>query len=142
MRLSHCALIAALLMPLGGCDRPSRHDDARPVAPQSGPEQPLALPVPADTVRTAEATGEKRRVAIAGADEGARVLEATDTALLPLARILEIARGTVRGEVIDVELDDEDGTPEYEITILTADNRSIEMNINARDGTIRKLEED
>ncbi len=62
--------------------------------------------------------------------------------LLPLARIIEIALQRVPGEIIEVELDDDDYEPEYELDILTADGRSIEMKISARRGIILDIEED
>lgn len=89
-----------------------------------------------------EAPGKGVKVEIADPGGGAKALPTAGPALLPLARILQIVRARVSGEVIEVELDDEDGRPEYEITILTADGRSIETQIDAVNGTIRKSEED
>ena len=62
--------------------------------------------------------------------------------LLPLARILSIARGRVPGEIIDVDLDDDDGLAAYEVEILTAAGRKIEIRIDARRGTVLDVEED
>lgn len=63
--------------------------------------------------------------------------------LLPLARILEIVRARAPGEVLEVDLDDDDDDgPTYEITILTPDGRVIEAVIDARDGAVLELEED
>lgn len=61
---------------------------------------------------------------------------------LPLARILQIAQSLVPGEVLKVELDDDDGIPEYEIEMLNARGRKIKIAIDARDGSIRELERD
>lgn len=69
--------------------------------------------------------------------------EISDRKLMPLTEILAIARRRVPGEVIDVELDDDDDDPpEYELEILTADGRSIDMKIDARSGEIIEVEED
>lgn len=63
--------------------------------------------------------------------------------ILPLASILPIAQARTAGEVIEVELDDEDDDdPTYEITILTPEGRTIETVIDARSGAILELEED
>jgi uncharacterized membrane protein YkoI len=63
---------------------------------------------------------------------------------LPLNRILEIARHAVPGEVIDVELDQDDdpGEVAYEVSILTPDGRAVEIKIDARTGTVIEIEED
>lgn len=64
--------------------------------------------------------------------------------LLPLARVLEIARRRVPGDIIKIELDDGDdeGEPEYELEILTEDGRAIEMKIDARRGAVLAVERD
>lgn len=61
---------------------------------------------------------------------------------LPLARILAIAQAEVPGEVIEVELDEDDGVEIYEIAILTPAGRKIDMEIDARSGRIIDVEED
>ena len=81
-------------------------------------------------------------IEIAAPDGGAKALPTDGPTLLPLARVLGIARARVPGEVIEVELDDDDGRPEYEVKILTADGRSIETKIDAVSGAILKSEED
>lgn len=127
---------------LSGCDRDAPRDDPR----ASSPAYPLEkAPAPISSMRpmpAEEAPGKGVKVEIADPGGGAKALPTAGPALLPLTRILQIVRARVPGEVIDVELDDEDGRPEYEITILTADGRSIETQIDAVNGTIRKSEED
>lgn len=63
---------------------------------------------------------------------------------LPLARILAITQADTPGEVLDVEFDDDDDDhgPAYEITVLTAEGRSIEIKVDARTGVILDREED
>jgi uncharacterized membrane protein YkoI len=48
----------------------------------------------------------------------------------------------VPGEVIDVELDEDDDIPEYEVKILTPTGRSMEIKIDALRGAILEMEED
>lgn len=59
---------------------------------------------------------------------------------LPLARILEIAARTAPGEVVKVELEDEHGVLAYELEIVTASGRLIELRIDARTGAVLKRE--
>ncbi|MET0535530.1 MAG: PepSY domain-containing protein [Steroidobacter sp.] len=62
--------------------------------------------------------------------------------VLPLVKILAIASKEVPGDVIEVELDDEDKTLVYEIKILTSTGRVREVEIDARTGTVLKIEDD
>lgn len=59
---------------------------------------------------------------------------------LPLSRILEIAARTAPGEVVKVELEDEHGVLAYELEIVTAGGRLIELRIDARTGAVLKRE--
>ena len=121
---------------LGACGR----DAPRADAPSRSPTEQVA-----DATPSPRAGGAEANVTIADAGRGAdaaRALSPTGARLLPLANILEIVRARVPGEVIEVELEDEDGRFEYEVTILTADGRAIETTVDASTGTIRKSEED
>jgi uncharacterized membrane protein YkoI len=63
--------------------------------------------------------------------------------ILPLGRILQIVQGRVPGDIIEVELDRSDKHGwEYEVKVLAANGRVIEVDVNARDGAIRKIEDD
>ena len=73
--------------------------------------------------------------------------------VLPLDRILAIATAKVPGEVIKVELALEGKKPKadkthasklliYEIKVLTAEGRVRELEIDARSGTVLKVEDD
>lgn len=64
------------------------------------------------------------------------------TKILPLNRILQIVRQDTPGEVLEVEQDDDDDMEIYEVTILTPDDRKIEIKLNAYTGTIIERDED
>lgn len=55
-------------------------------------------------------------------------------------QVIEIALMEIPGEVIEVELDREDGVQIYEVEILAEDGREMEIEIGADDGTILKVE--
>lgn len=105
---------------------------ALPTPPPSKPE--ISNPDPPTTIRVAEDD--------AASKADSRAL-ATDQRRLPLTRILAIAAKAVPGEVISVELDDDDKDgPEYEIEILTPQGRMIEVKIAGHSGKILNIEED
>lgn len=62
--------------------------------------------------------------------------------VLPLARILAIAQEKVPGDVIEVELENKRGALVYEIKVLTESGRVRELKIDARQGTVLKIEDD
>jgi hypothetical protein len=126
--------LTVALLAVAACERTPPPAPAAPppaVAPTPvTPAKPVAAPpapVKPTPIRTAEPP-----VKTAGAG------------LLPLARILAIARARTPGEVIDVDFDDgdDDDPPSYEVKILTPEGRSIETRIDARGGRILELEED
>jgi uncharacterized membrane protein YkoI len=62
--------------------------------------------------------------------------------VLPLGRILAIAQEKVPGDVIEVELENKRGALVYEIKVLTESGRVREIKIDARQGTVLKIEDD
>jgi hypothetical protein len=68
--------------------------------------------------------------------------------VLPLSQVLAIARSIAAGKVIDVELESDvgldDGSREprwvYEIEVLTADNRVVELEIDATTGELLEID--
>ncbi len=62
--------------------------------------------------------------------------------LKPLSTILDAIHAEFGGTVLEVELEHDDGEYVYEIEILTADGRVLELEYDARTGRRLKLEED
>ena len=58
--------------------------------------------------------------------------------ILPLKEILARAQGAYPGQVIEAELEDEDGMVVYEIKLLTADGRLMKLSYNAATGELLK----
>jgi len=61
----------------------------------------------------------------------------------PLGEILQIVQARVPGDIIEVELDRSDKRGwEYEVKVLAGNGRVLEVDVNARTGEIRKIEDD
>jgi hypothetical protein len=60
--------------------------------------------------------------------------------LLPLSQIIETLRRDYKGEVIEVELEDEDGVRLYEIELLGPDGQVVEFLLDAATGEIIGIE--
>ncbi|HRO14345.1 MAG TPA: PepSY domain-containing protein [Paracoccus sp. (in: a-proteobacteria)] len=60
----------------------------------------------------------------------------------PLSEILQTVRASHPGEVLEVELEEEDGVLVYEVEILTPAGLMLEIDLEARSGTILSVEED
>ncbi|MBI1621203.1 PepSY domain-containing protein [Aquamicrobium zhengzhouense] len=73
-------------------------------------------------------------------DRARRALERGQ--ILPLSRIIEIARKDTPGKIIDVELDDDDDRFVYEIELLDSRGRVIEMKLDAANGRVLEREID
>lgn len=61
---------------------------------------------------------------------------------LPLTRIFQIARTAVPGEIIEVELEREDGRLIYEVDILTSTGRLRQVELDARTGEVLEVEDE
>ncbi len=61
--------------------------------------------------------------------------------LLPLPRVIAIAKKLVPGDVIKVDLELEKWGIKYEVKILTADGRVREVELNARTGALMEIED-
>lgn len=64
--------------------------------------------------------------------------------VLPLSRIIEIARADTGGRVIEVEFERDDGRWIYELELLTPRGRLVELEIDGATGRIldRDIEDD
>lgn len=62
--------------------------------------------------------------------------------ILPIARVLEIATGIVPGDVLKVKLERESFGFKYEVKILAKNGRVREVEVNAKSGTLLKIEDD
>ena len=62
--------------------------------------------------------------------------------ILPLARILQIVQREQPGDVIEVELERDDGRWEYDVKVLTADGIVRKVTLAARDGAVLKVRDD
>lgn len=71
--------------------------------------------------------------------ESARAARARGDAM-PLAKVLALVERELLGEVIEVELDHDDGALVYEFELLLPDGRVVELEIDARSGAMLKLE--
>jgi uncharacterized membrane protein YkoI len=60
--------------------------------------------------------------------------------ILPLSKILAVVEQAFEGRLIEVELEDEDGTLVYEIEILAPQGNVIEVTVDARDAKILEVE--
>lgn len=123
MRRAWVILGAALS--LAACEREA---DRRPLAPSapaasSGPGQPETNRQP-------------------GMEPGRIDAPSANRPRLPLTQVLAIVRAETAGEVIEVELDEDDGQESYEVAVLTPEGRKIEITMDARTGRVLKREED
>ncbi|WPB86961.1 PepSY domain-containing protein [Sediminicoccus rosea] len=84
----------------------------------------------------ARADGRRRR------EEQERVRRAiAEGRIRPLSEILALVRPQLGGEVIGVELDEDDGVFVYEIKVLTRGGRRRELQVDAATGRILKVED-
>lgn len=58
----------------------------------------------------------------------------------PLAEILEILARDWRGDVIDVDIEEDDGKIIYEIELLGPEGQVVEFEVDARTGEILEIE--
>lgn len=73
-------------------------------------------------------------------DEALRAVESREA--LPLARIMQIALQNAPGEVVEVELERDDGRLVYEVEVLSASGRVRKVEIDARTGTVLDIEDE
>ncbi|MBX3578325.1 MAG: PepSY domain-containing protein [Rhizobiaceae bacterium] len=61
---------------------------------------------------------------------------------MPLADLMKVVKAAYPGQIVETELEERDGAVYYEIYVLQADGRVIEVKVDARTGRILKAEED
>lgn len=59
---------------------------------------------------------------------------ADSSGVIPIERILDQARATVPGRIIEVELERERGRLIYEVLVLTPDSKKVEIEFDAETG--------
>ncbi|MFC3659738.1 PepSY domain-containing protein [Luteimonas notoginsengisoli] len=62
--------------------------------------------------------------------------------IVPLAQVLEVVAHRVPGDVIEVELERDDGVWEYKVKVLTATGRVRKLTLDARNGAVLKIKDD
>lgn len=62
--------------------------------------------------------------------------------ILPLDRILGVLRGLTGDQIIEIQLERDDGRLTYEFDLLAPDGHFYEVEIDARDGTILEIEDE
>lgn len=70
-------------------------------------------------------------------DRARQALQAGE--VLPLRTVLERVERDYPGEVIEVELEREQGLWAYEIKLLRRDGGMLELELDARDGSVKKI---
>lgn len=65
-----------------------------------------------------------------------------DGRILPLDRILDILRADFKGEIIEIQLEYEDGELAYEFDLVSPEGRVFEVEIDARTGAIIEVEDE
>lgn len=75
-----------------------------------------------------------------GHEEARRLVEAGK--ILPLAEIVDKVRLEVPGDILETELEHDDGIIVYDFKILRPDGRVQEVEVHASTGDILKIEDD
>lgn len=129
------AFLRCLCLPvvLVACDRANEPAQTPTPAPWEAAQHPVVKEPPVATTQETPVTS---------IDTQPTPEPRPSTTVLPLARILEIVRRDTPGEVLEVEEDEDDDLPTYEVQILTPDDRKIEITLNAYTGAIIERDED
>lgn len=77
---------------------------------------------------------------LAASDDHERARQAFERGeIMPLRAVLERVEADYPGEVVEVELEREDGQWRYEIKLLRTGGALVELKIDARDGTVLSM---
>ena len=97
----------------------------------------VALPLALALAATGVHAGDRKKK-----DHEAARLALARHEVLPLTRILAIAEQRAPGEVLKVELEEDDGRMKYDLKILAKTGRVLELELDAKTGATLKLEDD
>jgi uncharacterized membrane protein YkoI len=75
-----------------------------------------------------------------GPDVAKRLL--SEGRIRPLEDIVEAARAKVPGQMLEVELEIEDGVYVYDVKVLQPNGRVVEVEADAKTGAVLKVEDD
>jgi uncharacterized membrane protein YkoI len=70
------------------------------------------------------------------------VIDFQGTQVIDLATAIELTLQKVQGDVLKVELENEDGRYVYEVKILATNGRVREVKLDAKDGSLIEIEDD
>lgn len=70
------------------------------------------------------------------------VIDVQGTPVIDLATAIELTLRQVQGDVLKVELENEDGRYVYEVKILATNGRVREVKLDAKDGSLIEIEDD
>ena len=73
-------------------------------------------------------------------EEARRLLQRGE--IQPIAKILEAVQRRIPGDVIEVELEREDGKWEYQVDVLATNGRLLKVTLDARTAAVLKVEDD
>ena len=97
----------------------------------------VVLPLVLALATTSAHAGDKKKK-----DHEAARLALARHEVLPLTKILAIAEQRAPGEVLKVELEEDDGRMKYDLKILAKNGRVLELELDAKTGATLKLEDD
>ena len=70
------------------------------------------------------------------------VIDVQGTPVIDLSTAIDLTLQKVQGEVLKVELENEDGRYVYEVKILATNGRVREVKLDAKDGSLIEIEDD
>ena len=74
--------------------------------------------------------------------ERAATMSLQGKSLIDMSRAIDLATARVAGDVLKVELENEDGRFVYEVKVLATDGRVREIKLDAQDGSLIEIEDD
>ncbi|WP_214630535.1 PepSY domain-containing protein [Paenibacillus agaridevorans] len=111
----------------------------KPSAPATGSSSASATSKPAATTKPAQSTASSDSKSAAGSANSGSA--ATAANIITVERAVEIAKQAVKGELIRVETERDDGRLEYEVKLKTA-NGTAEVEIAASSGKVLDIDYD